>query len=97
MLTPALRFADHYCSSCCFVRGKLHMRGETKRADYPLLHTAHLPLAVIEAKDNQHSVGAGMQQALGYAEALDIPFVYSKLLDGLYNALISLAAAPELE
>lgn len=54
------------------VRGKLHSRGERKRVDYLLSHQKNLPLAVIEAKDNKHSIGAGMQQALGYAEALDV-------------------------
>ena len=57
------------------VRGKLHTRGEKKRADYILYHKPNIPLAVIEAKDNTHTVGAGMQQALDYAEALDVPFV----------------------
>ncbi|MEO1819883.1 DEAD/DEAH box helicase family protein [Pseudomonas sp.] len=59
------------------VRGKLHSRGESRRADYILYHQPNLPIAVIEAKDNKHSVGSGMQQALGYAEALDVPFVFS--------------------
>src|SRR3990167_7167724 len=59
------------------VRGKTVFRGEKKRADFVLYHRGHLPLAIIEAKDNKHPVGAGMQQALEYAEALDIPFVYS--------------------
>ncbi|MEJ5864480.1 EcoAI/FtnUII family type I restriction enzme subunit R [Pseudomonas farsensis] len=64
------------------VRGKLHSRGESRRADYILYHQANLPLAVIEAKDNKHALGAGMQQALGYAEALDVPFVFSSNGDG---------------
>src|SRR3989344_4695331 len=59
------------------VRGKTVFRGEKKRADFILYHRGHLPLAIIEAKDNKHPVGAGIQQALEYAEALDIPFVYS--------------------
>ena len=59
------------------VRGKLHTRGQKKRADYILYHKPNLPIALIEAKDNTYSVGAGMQQALAYAEALDIPFIYS--------------------
>lgn len=59
------------------VRGKTVSRGEQKRADFVLYHRGHLPIAIIEAKDNNHPVGAGMQQALEYAEALDIPFVYS--------------------
>jgi len=64
------------------VRGKLHTRGESRRADFILYHQANLPIAVIEAKDNKHSLGHGMQQALGYAEALDIPFVFSNNGDG---------------
>ena len=64
------------------VRGKLHTRGESRRADYILYHQPNVPLAVIEAKDNKHSVGAGMQQALGYADALDVPFVFSSNGDG---------------
>lgn len=59
------------------VRGKLHSRGQQKRADYILYYKSNIPLAVIEAKDNNHSVGAGMQQALNYAEILNIPFVFS--------------------
>ena len=59
------------------VKGKTVVRGERKRADFILFHKSNFPIAIIEAKDNNHSVGAGMQQALNYAEALDIPFVYS--------------------
>lgn len=59
------------------VRGKLVSRGEPKRADYVLYHKPNLPLAVVEAKDNNHSVGDGMQQALDYAAALDAPFAFS--------------------
>jgi type I restriction enzyme R subunit len=64
------------------VRGKLHTRGEQKRADYILYYKSNIPLAVIEAKDNSHSVGAGMQQALNYAETLAVPFVFSSNGDG---------------
>jgi type I restriction enzyme, R subunit len=59
------------------VRGKTVKRGEAKKADYLLFYKPNIPIAVIEAKDNNHSVGAGMQQALEYAEILDIPFAYS--------------------
>ena len=59
------------------VRGKLVSRGEGKRADYVLYHKPNLPIGVIEAKDNMHAVGDGMQQALDYAEALHTPFVFS--------------------
>jgi len=59
------------------VRGKMHTRGEQKRADYILYYKSNIPLAVIEAKENGHSVGSGMQQALNYAETLGVPFVFS--------------------
>lgn len=59
------------------VRGKTVSRGEQKRADYILYYKNDLPIAIIEAKDNNHGVGAGMEQGLGYAETLDIPFVFS--------------------
>jgi type I restriction enzyme R subunit len=64
------------------VRGKLVARGKRKRADYLLFYKPNLPIALIEAKDNNHSVGAGMQQALGYASILDVPFAFSSNGDG---------------
>lgn len=64
------------------VRGKLVTRGKQKRADYILYYKPNIPIAVIEAKDNNHSVGAGMQQALEYAHTLNIPFVFSSNGDG---------------
>ena len=62
--------------------GRMHARAQKKRADYLLYYKANLPLAVVEAKDNTHAVGAGMQQALDYAEALDVPFAYASNGDG---------------
>jgi type I restriction enzyme, R subunit len=59
------------------VRGKLVARGKGKKADYLLYASGKNPIAVVEAKDNKHHVASGMQQALGYAKALDIPFVFS--------------------
>jgi len=59
------------------VRGKLTSRGKQKRADYILYHKPNIPVAVIEAKDATHSVGSGMQQALEYAEMIDVPFAFS--------------------
>jgi type I restriction enzyme R subunit len=64
------------------VRGKLVTRGKAKRADYILYYKPNLPIAIIEAKDNNHSVGDGMQQGLEYATMLDIPFVFSSNGDG---------------
>lgn len=65
-----------------YVRGKLHSRGKAKRADYILYYKPNIPIAVIEAKDNKHTVGSGLQQALDYAKTLDIPCVFSSNGDG---------------
>ncbi|NUB11896.1 DEAD/DEAH box helicase [Azospirillum brasilense] len=64
------------------VRGKLVSRGQGKRADYILYYKPNIPLALIEAKDNSHAVGDGMQQGLEYATTLGIPFVFSSNGDG---------------
>lgn len=64
-----------------YVRGKMTARGERKRADY-ILYYQDNPIAIIEAKDNKHSVRSGIQQALGYAITLDIPCVFSSNGDG---------------
>src|SRR5659263_733766 len=63
-------------------KGSNISRGELKRADYILYYKLNIPIAVIEAKDNNHIIGDGMQQALAYAEMLDVPFVYSTNGDG---------------
>lgn len=65
-----------------YVRGKIHARGTQKRADYILYYRPNIPIAIIEAKDNTHSAAAGIQQALGYAQTLEIPFVFSSNGDG---------------
>lgn len=65
-----------------YVRGKMTSRGARKRADYILYYKPNIPIAIVEAKDNKHSLGAGMQQALDYARILDIPFVFSSNGDG---------------
>ena len=59
------------------VRGQQHTRGTRKRADYLLYYKPNIPIAIVEAKDNKHSVGSGMQQGLEYSEILDIPFIFS--------------------
>jgi len=86
-LTPAIRQAgwrqpwhfreEVFTNGRVIVRGRLTMRGERRRADYVLYHKPNLPLAVLEAKDNNHKLGDGMPQALDYAEALDVPFAFS--------------------
>ena len=64
------------------VRGKLVTRGKAKRADYILYYKPNIPIAIIEAKDNNRAMGDGMQQALEYAATLDIPFVFSSNGEG---------------
>ncbi|MFM7635081.1 MAG: DEAD/DEAH box helicase family protein, partial [Cyanobacteriota bacterium] len=93
-ITPALRQAgwlqerilrEHsFTDGRIIVRGRLVSRGRRKRADYLLVHEG-VPLAVIEAKDNSQALGAGMQQALAYSDALGVPhlpFVFSSNGDG---------------
>lgn len=65
-----------------YVKGKKTARGARKRADFILYYKPNIPVAVIEAKDNKHSVGAGLQQGLGYAKILDIPVAFSSNGDG---------------
>lgn len=72
-----LREEIYFTKGRVIVRGKTVKRGEAKKADYLLYYKPNIPIAVVEAKDNNHSVGAGMQQALEYAEILDVPFAYS--------------------
>src|SRR5665811_276046 len=90
-ITPALVGADgnkwnvmtqlreeiYFTKGRVIVRGKTVKRGEAKKADYILFYKPNIPIAVIEAKDNNHTVGGGMQQALEYAGILDVPFAYS--------------------
>jgi type I restriction enzyme R subunit len=64
------------------VRGRMTTRAAGKRVDYILYYKPNIPIAIIEAKDNHHSVGDGMQQALNYAEMIDVPFVFSSNGDG---------------
>jgi type I restriction enzyme R subunit len=68
-----------------FVKGSKTARGERKRADFILYHKPNIPIAVIEAKDNKHAVGAGLQQALNYARILDLPTAISSNGDGFVD------------
>ena len=105
-ITPALRKAGwdemtqireevHFTKGRIIVRGKLVSRGKGKRADYVLYYKPNLPIALIEAKDNNHAVGDGMQQALDYADTLNIPFVFSSNGDGFLFHDRTVATAKE--
>lgn len=76
-------------------RGKIAPRGKRKFADYVLYHH-NLPLVIVEAKDNNHPMGGGMQQALEYARMWDVPFAYSSNGDGfLEHNLLATGAQGE--
>ena len=92
-ITPALiekgkwdkkqvRMNVYFTDGRIIVAGKTVKRGRRNFADYILEYKPNVPLAVIEAKDNNHSIGDGMQQGLEYAEKLDLPFVFSSNGDG---------------
>jgi len=92
-ITPAIESAGwnkitqlleevYFTDGKIYVRGKLTSRGKGKKADYILYYKPNIPIAVVEAKDNNHSVRAGIQQALDYAKILDIPCVFSSNGDG---------------
>ena len=94
-ITPALTKAGwdeytqigreiYFTDGRIYVKGNVTARGKKKFADYILFYKPNIPIAIIEAKGNNYSVKAGIQQALGYAETLDIPFVFSSNGDGFY-------------
>ena len=107
-ITPALRSAGwdeitqireevSFTKGRIIVRGKLVSRGKGKRADYILSVKPNIPIALIEAKENTQSVGAGLQQALEYAETLGIPFVFSSNGDGfVFHDRTGMSATPEV-
>ncbi len=64
------------------LKGNFVFREKPKRADYILYLNANNPIAVIEAKDNKHTITDGLQQAMTYAQMLDLPFAYSSNGDG---------------
>ena len=95
-ITPALKNAGwnletqireevSFTDGRIYVKGNLSARGKRKRADYILYYKPNIPVAVIEAKSNKHSISAGIQQGLEYAKTLDIPTVFSCNGDGFYE------------
>lgn len=77
-----IRMEYNFTDGRVIVRGNVTARGKRKRTDYLLYYKPNIPLAIVEAKDNKHSLGAGMQQGIEYAISLDVPFVYSSNGDG---------------
>lgn len=67
------------------LKGNFVTREKPKRADYVLYLNSNNPIAIVEAKDNKHSISHGLQQAMAYASMLDIPFAYSSNGDGFFE------------
>ncbi|KJU90285.1 EcoAI/FtnUII family type I restriction enzme subunit R [Streptococcus infantis] len=67
------------------LRGNLISREKPKKADYVLYLNPNKPIAIVEAKDNKHSMSFGLQQAMTYSEMLDVPFAYSSNGDGFFE------------
>ena len=91
-ITPALnavgwaaedmRMEKYFTDGRVIFQGGKHARKQGKKADYLLYSSPNYPIAIVEAKDNNHPVGGGLQQAMDYALILDIPFAYSSNGDG---------------
>ena len=77
-----IRYEYAFTAGRIILRGNITKRGKKKFTDYLLFYKPNLPLAIIEAKDHNHPVGAGLQQAIEYAEVLDVQFVYASNGDG---------------
>ncbi len=67
------------------LRGNMVVRSKPKYCDYMLYLNTGKPIAVVEAKDNNHSVSHGLQQAITYAQMMDLPFAYSSNGDGFFE------------
>lgn len=81
-ISRQVREQVYFTDGRIYVKGNLTHRGKGKKADYILYYKPNLPIAIIEAKKNCFSVGQGMQQALDYAEILDLPVAFSSNGDG---------------
>ena len=77
-----IRYEYAFTAGRIILRGNVTARGKRKRADYALFYKPNFLLAIIEAKDNNHPMGAGLQQAMEYAKALDVKYVYASNGDG---------------
>ena len=80
-METAVKFTDGKIN----IRGNVVAREAAKKADYILYINSNNPIAIVEAKDNNHSVSFGLQQAMTYAKMLDVPFVYSSNGDAFYE------------
>ena len=76
------------------LRGNMVSRGKPKFADYLLYLNDGKPIAVIEAKDNNHTVSHGLQQAMTYAQMMDIPFAYSSSVESNKSLPVFVLSSP---
>ena len=81
-ISKQVREQVYFTDGRIYVQGEKTKRGEAKKADYVLYYKPNIPIAIIEAKKNTFPVGAGMQQALDYADILDLPVAISSNGDG---------------
>ena len=79
------------------IKGNMAYREKAKKADYLLYLNKYHPIAVVEAKDNNHSISHGLQQAMTYAQMLDLPFAYSSNGDGFFEHDFLTGAERELK
>ena len=93
-ITPAITVKwslDRITMETKITDGKINLKGnfvfreKPKKADYVLYINANNPIAIVEAKDNKHTVSFGLQQAMTYAQMLDVPFAYSSNGDAFYE------------
>jgi len=93
-ITPAITAKlslDRITMETKITDGKINLKGDfvfrekPKKADYVLYINANNPIAIVEAKDNKHTVSHGLQQAMTYAQMLDVPFAYSSNGDAFYE------------
>ena len=92
-----IRLEYSFTAGRIILRGNITARGKRKRADYLLSYKSNFPLAIVEAKDNNHPVGAGLQQAIEYAKVLDIPYVYASNGDGFVEQNLITGEVKELK
>ena len=105
-ITPALnavgwaaedmRMEKYFTDGRVIFQGGKHARKQGKKADYLLYSAPNYPIAIVEAKDNNHPMGGGLQQAMDYAQILDVPFAYSSNGDGFVEHDFLTGAETEL-
>ena len=92
-----IRMEYAFTAGRIILRGNITARGRKKSADYLLSYKNNFPLAIVEAKDNTQPVGAGLQQAIDYARALDVPYVYASNGDGFVEQNLLTGEVNELK